>query len=196
MVRAKVWEELGPSLADVDVVLTTTGAVEPVITPDLVREAVKKRRGRPLFLLDIAVPRDVHPDVADVDGVFVFGLDDLDEIVQGNLAARRKEVPRCVRIVNEELEEFAGWVHDLDLRPTVDEFRAYLEGLKDKQVGYVRKKRNDDVAAEVERSLQQFIKKVLGRSMAGLKNSTDEEERLRHLSTLKRLFAEGERDRA
>jgi glutamyl-tRNA reductase len=196
VVRAKVWEELGESLADVDVVLTTTGATEPVITPDLVREAVKKRRGRPLFLLDIAVPRDVHPDVARIDGVFLFGLDDLDEIVQRNLAARRKELPRCVRIVNEEIEEFASWIHDLDLRPTVDEFRAYLEDLKDKQVGYVRKKRNDDVAEEVERSLQQFIKKVLGRSMASLKNAEDETDREAHLAALKRLFAEGERDRA
>ncbi len=190
LVRARPWEELVDALADADVVLTTTGAVEPVILPAMVDEALRRRRGKPLFLLDIAVPRDVHPDVADHEGAYVFGLDDLDGIVQSNLAARRREIPRAETILEHELDEFQGWIRDLDLRPTVDEFRSYLEDLKDRQVGWVRKQESDEVAAAVDRSLQQFIKKVLGRSMASLKNAETQEERLRHLDTLHTLFGE------
>ena len=189
-VDAQPWESLADALITADVVLTTTGATEPVILPGMVREAVKKRRGKPLFFLDIAVPRDIHPDVAKVDGVFVFGLEDLDEIVQGNLAARRKQLPAADQIIKEELAEFEQWLGDVDLRPTVAEFKAYLEELKDKQVGFVRKKQSDEVASVVDRSLQQFIKKVLGRSMTTLKTAASREERDRDLETLRRLFGE------
>lgn len=191
--RTRPWAELTDALADCDVVLSTTGAVEPVITPEMVDAVEKRRKGRNLFLLDIAVPRDVHPDVAARDGVYLFGLDDLDDIVQANLTARRREIPRACSILEDELGEFDGWIRDLDLVPTVDEFRAYLEDLKDKQVGWVRKKESEEVAAAVEQSLQQFIKKVTGRSMAQLKQADTREERLRCMDTLRRLFGDEDR---
>ncbi|HPF71745.1 MAG TPA: glutamyl-tRNA reductase [Candidatus Krumholzibacteria bacterium] len=194
-VVARPWDELGAALAEADVVLSTTGAVDPVILPAMVSAAVAKRRGKPLFLLDIAVPRDIHPDVAKVANTFVFGLEDLDEIVQGNLAARRKQIPHAERIIDQELAEFQRWLDDVDLRPTVAEFKAYLEELKDKQVGFVRRKESDEVAALVEASLQQFIKKVLGRSMSSLKASESPAERERDLETLRRLFAPDGDDR-
>jgi glutamyl-tRNA reductase len=194
-VDARPWEELVEAIGQTDVVLSTTGATEPVITLDLVRRAIKKRRGRPLFLLDIAVPRDVEPAVGKLDGVYVFGLDDLDEIVQGNLAARRKQLPAAEAIIEEELAEFERWLADTALHPTVAEFKAYLEELKDKQVGFVRKKQSDEIAAAVDRSLQQFIKKVLGRSMSTLK-ADDPDEREADLNTLRRLFGRDVEDRS
>ncbi len=194
-VDAQAWETLAEAMVEADVVLTTTGATEPVILPEMVQEAVKQRRGKPLFFLDIAVPRDIHPDVAKVAGVYVFGLEDLDEIVQSNLSARRRQLPHAQRIIDEELGEFQQWLDDVDLRPTVADFKSYLEELKDKQVGFVRKKQSDEVAAAVDRSLQQFIKKVLGRSMTSLKTAESREERDRDLETLRRLFGPDLEDR-
>ncbi|MFO7609348.1 MAG: glutamyl-tRNA reductase [Candidatus Krumholzibacteriia bacterium] len=195
-VDARPWDELGAALVEADVVLSTTGATDPVILPAMVAAATAKRRGKPLFLLDIAVPRDIHPDVAKVPNTFVFGLEDLDEIVQGNLVARRKQIPQAEHIIAQELAEFEQWLDDVDLRPTVAEFKAYLEDLKDKQVGFVRRKESDEVAAAVEASLQQFIKKVLGRSMATLKSTESRAERERDLETLRRLFAPDHEDRS
>jgi glutamyl-tRNA reductase len=193
-IEARPWDELTEALATADVILSTTGATEPVILPDMVEAAVAKRKGKPLFILDIAVPRDVHPDVAKIGGVFTFGLDDLDGIIQGNLAARAGQVPHAERIIDEEIIEFQTWLDEIDIRPTVAEFKAYLEDLKDKQVGFVRKKQNDEMAQEVDKSLQQFIKKVVGRSVSTLKSSQTREERERDLATLKRLFSADERD--
>ncbi len=190
-IRARPWRDLGAALSEADVVLTTTGASEPVIGPQMVREAVRLRRGKPLFLLDIAVPRDVHPDAADLEGVYLFGLEDLDEIVQTNLQARRKELDKSDLIVARELGEFTGWMQDMELRPTVAEFRAYLEGLKDREMGYVRKKLPQDVADEVEKSLQIFIKSLLKRPMVQLKSASSREERTQHLDSLRRLFELG-----
>ncbi len=193
-IAARPWEELIPALAAADVILTTTGATEPIILPAMVEEAISGRKGKPLFMLDIAVPRDIHPDVHQIAGVFVFGLDDLDEIIQGNLSAREHQIPRAEEIIREELVEFQQWLNDVDLRPTVAEFRAYLEELKDKQVGFVRKKQNDEVAAAVDRSLQQFIKKVVGRSVSTLKAAESREQRERDLATLHRIFGIGDQD--
>ncbi len=188
-ISACCWEELPQVLAEVDVILSTTSALDPIILPQMVEQAVSKRRGKPLFLLDIAVPRDIHPDVADIGGVFLFGLDDLDGIIEGNLSARRREVPRAERIIREELKEFQRWLEEIDLRPTVAEFKAFLEELKEKQMSFVRKKESDEMAATVDRSLRQFIKKLLGRSVSTLKNSENPRERERDLETLRRIFS-------
>ncbi len=187
-VNARPWDELTAALAEADVILSTTGATDPVILPAMVEQAVANRKGKPLFMLDIAVPRDIHPDVKNVNGVFVFGLDDLDEIIQGNLDGRKNQLPHAMRIIAEELVEFQQWLSDVDLRPTVAEFRAYLEDLKDKQVGFVRKKQSEEMAAAVDKSLQQFIKKVVGRSVSTLKATESREERERDLETLHRIF--------
>ncbi len=193
-ISVRPWDQLTDALAEADVILSTTGATEPVILPDMVEAAVSRRKGKPLFLLDIAVPRDIHPDVSGISNVFTFGLDDLDGIIQGNLAARAGQVPHALGIIEEELVEFQTWLDEIDIRPTVAEFKAYLEELKDKQVGFVRKKQSDEVAAAVDSSLQQFIKKVLGRSVSTLKSSQTREERERDLETLKRIFSADDRE--
>lgn len=195
-VLARPWDELTDALAGADVILTTTGSLEPVITAEMVHKAVAQRKGKPLFLLDIAVPRDVAPDVASIGSVFVFGLDDLDNMVQANKDARDQQIPHAEKIVADEIEEFKGWLADVDLRPTVAEFRAYLEDLKDKQVGFVRKKQSNEVATEVDRSLQQFIKKVLGRSVSSIKQSDSPEERERDIKALGRIFHSDNQDQA
>jgi glutamyl-tRNA reductase len=194
LVRARAWEDLEDALAQVDVVLSTTGSTEPVILPEMVKSSLDNRKGKPLFILDIAVPRDVHPGVADLGSVYLFGLDDLDEIVQANLASRRKRIPQAETVIEAELGEFQKWISNLDLQPTVEEFRSYMEGIKEKQVGFVRKKQSPEIASAVEESLQQFIKKMLGRSMANLKNAPTQEERVRDLDSLRRLFSAEERD--
>lgn len=194
-IKPCVWGDLTQTLGTVDVVLSTTGALEPIILPDMVREAVSARNGRPLFLLDIAVPRDIHPDATEIDGAYAYGLDDLDDIVSGNLSARRAQIPFADKIIQEELNAFQGWLDDMDLRPTVAEFRTYLEDLKDKQVGFVRKQQSDEVAEAVDSSLQQFIKKVLGRSVSSLKQRETKEEQQRDLAALRRMFSQDTQDR-
>jgi glutamyl-tRNA reductase len=194
-VNARAWDELTAALAEADVVLSTTGALEPVILPEMVRRAVKPRKGKPLFLLDIAVPRDIHPEVAAVEGAYTFGLDDLDEVIAGNVAARKNCLPDAEKIITEELLELQQWLADMDMRPTVAEFRAYLEELKDKQVGFVRKKESDEVAQAVDRSLKQFIKKVLGQSVSTLKSEESPEVRQQDLAAIRRMFVQGNGDR-
>jgi glutamyl-tRNA reductase len=97
-----------------DIIICSTAAPHPVIRPDHVNRIMQKRKGRPLFFIDIAMPRDVHPDVHAIDNVYVYNIDDLQTIVSENLTRRSGEISSAERIVHEKADEFARWLaaHD------------------------------------------------------------------------------------
>ena len=101
--------ELAAQLATVDIVISATAAADYVIRPTELRQAMEQRRGRPLFLIDIAVPRDIDPAARDIDNVFLFDEDDLEQVVAANRQEREGEI-RCVQaIIDHELKEFLHW---------------------------------------------------------------------------------------
>jgi len=97
-------------MADADIVICSTAAPHPVIRPELVREMMGRRRGRPLIFIDIAMPRDVHPEVHCIENVHVYDLDDLQAIVDQRMADREKEKRAAEAIVEEQVQEFQGWL--------------------------------------------------------------------------------------
>src|SRR5262249_3811836 len=100
--KARPWDDLEGLLAVVDVAITSTGASEPILSAARMAQVVKRRKHRPLFLIDIAVPRDVDAQAAKLEGVFLYDVDDLERVVADNLAARRKEAEAADRIGSEE----------------------------------------------------------------------------------------------
>jgi glutamyl-tRNA reductase len=117
--RYEEWSRLEPELRRVDVVISGTGAQLPVIGPDLMKSVMKARRHEPIFLVDIAVPRDVDPRVARMEHVFVYNVDDLQGIVHDNLRARAAEADRATAIVDAELEAFARWQRTRAVGPLI-----------------------------------------------------------------------------
>ena len=103
-------EELDQALLQADIVISSTGATEPVITAKMVKAAMKPRRHRPLFLIDIAVPRDIEEKVGRLENVYLYDIDDLDQVVARNRAKRENEAVRAERIVAEEAIKFQGWL--------------------------------------------------------------------------------------
>jgi glutamyl-tRNA reductase len=93
-----------------DIVICSTAAPHPVIKPEHVNRIMQKRKGRPLFFIDIAMPRDVHPDVHGIDNVYVYNIDDLQTIVSENVARRSTEISAAERIIRDKTEEFARWL--------------------------------------------------------------------------------------
>ena len=180
--------ELEQRLAEADVVLCSTAAREPVILPEMVAAALKRRKGAPLFLLDVAIPRDIHPGVADIGNVFCFGMDDLDEIVQGNLAVRRRELPKAEEILEGELRQFRRWAKNMSLGPTVGKFHNFLEEMKRAELQRYGKGMTVETESAVEEALRAFINKVMYRPVNLLKATQDESARMRDLDSLRRLF--------
>jgi glutamyl-tRNA reductase len=126
---ARPLEMLAPELAEADVVISSTAKQGHVITYELMQAVCKLRRHRPLFLIDIAVPRDVDPRVESLDGVFLYDMDDLQKVSKENLAARQRAVGDAEAIIDAELGEHERYLRSLELTPTIVALRARVHAL-------------------------------------------------------------------
>lgn len=106
-------------LCDTDIVISSTGSMEPIIHQELMTRVMQKRKKRPMFLIDIAMPRDIDPAVNHLDNVYVYDIDDLKEVVEENLANRKVEATKAAQIVDEEVKFFELWRGSLQLKPTI-----------------------------------------------------------------------------
>ncbi len=122
--EAAPFSALEQELVTADVVVASTGSRTFVITPDLVRRAMKSRKGRTLLIVDIAVPRNVDPTVHQIDNVFVYDIDDLEQQVAQGLEARKAEVDKAEKIVDEELKALLTWSQGRDVQPVIVALRA------------------------------------------------------------------------
>ncbi|MEW6266381.1 MAG: glutamyl-tRNA reductase [Thermodesulfobacteriota bacterium] len=128
--RAAVLEELPALLIETDIVIASTGAPEVVVPAAMVKSVLRPRRHRPLFFVDIAVPRDVDPDVNRLENVYLYDIDDLKTVVEENREARQEEAFRAERIVAEETISFQAWLETLDTFPTIVALRNKAEELR------------------------------------------------------------------
>jgi glutamyl-tRNA reductase len=124
------FDELDTALGSVDIVVTSTGAPEPVIRRDLVQRVMHGRRGRPLFFIDIAVPRDVEEAVETLDDVYCYDIDDLKQVVDANLRERAREAQRAEALVEREVAKFAARLRDVEVIPTIVSLRERLESIR------------------------------------------------------------------
>jgi len=116
---AKDIRALENALAETDILISSTGAKDFVITASTVQRAVKKRKGKPLFIVDIAVPRDVDPSIQELEGVFLYDIDDLEGIVQTNLEERKEAAARISEMIEEQVGRFFEWVGTLGVVPII-----------------------------------------------------------------------------
>lgn len=120
---AAPWEDLAGQLAEADVVISSTGAREPVLTLPLFKKVTKARRWKPMMIVDIAVPRDADPAIGELDGVYLFDIDDLDKVVAKNLSERAKAAEHGGRIVEHEAVQFEQWLRSQEVVPTIRALR-------------------------------------------------------------------------
>ena len=128
--KAILFEEIGRYMIEADIVITSTGARDYIVTCDMVRKSTRERRNRPLFFIDIAVPRDVDPAVNNLANTYVYDIDDLVAVVQENSAQRRDEAIKADRIVQEEVIRFERWLKTLDIVPTITALKESTEALR------------------------------------------------------------------
>ena len=124
------FEELFQHLHRADIVLSSTGAPHIIIGPKDVEEVVKRRRFRPMFFIDIAVPRDIDQKVDDVENAYLFTVDDLQEIVQANLAQRNLEAQKAEEIIDQEIGQFYKWLSALEVTPTIVALRSRFDEIR------------------------------------------------------------------
>jgi glutamyl-tRNA reductase len=190
------WEELETALASVDIVVTSTGATQPVITRPTVERIMHGRRGRPLFFIDIAVPRDVEPGVDRLDDVYRYDIDDLKQVVDSNLRERAREAQRAEALVEREVGKFLLRQGDVEVIPTIVSLRARLEEIRLAEVKRTLGRLPDaspEQRAAIEAMSTAIINKILHAPITKLRESSRAGASRSLLELVHELFGLGRR---
>jgi glutamyl-tRNA reductase len=186
------WTDLLASLARADIVITATGSTLPILVRQQVETVMRARRNRPLFLIDIALPRDVDPAVGDLDSVFLYNIDDLQAIVQENLTRRAAEVSRAETIVADEVRKFETWLSARGAIPTVVALRQRFEAIRRHELDRLQPKLAGlppEARTRVEEVTRLLVEKLLITPTEQLKSTPDPERVRTYADALTRLFA-------
>jgi glutamyl-tRNA reductase len=179
-------------LAAADVVIASTASPEFILTPELMKSVVRTRRHRPLFIIDIAVPRDVDPRVGSMDNVFVYDVDDLQQVAEENLAVRAREAAQAEHIVEEELAAFVNWRRSLELAPTIVALRERFGQIAEEELQRALPRLeglSQSDRAVLEAMGRSLVNKLLHQPMTQLKAGAGEPDGPLLIDAVRRLFA-------
>jgi glutamyl-tRNA reductase len=183
-------DELDLLLPETDVVLACVGGSGPILSRERVEASLRRRQGRPLFLIDIGVPRNIDPDVHEIDNAYLYDLDDLQEVAESNEQLRRREIERAERIIVEEREHFEGWLVALQAVPTIRDLTRRAEEIRCGEVDrFAGRLGLDDPRRELlEQLTRSIVNKLLHAPISRLRDETDREAGLVRLEEARVLF--------
>ena len=185
------FEERKEALREVDIVISSTGAPHFVVYYEDVKKVMRGRRHKPIFFIDIAVPRDIDPEINRLDNAYVYDIDDLQSVVELNRAKREKEAKKAERIVEEETIKFQRWLETLDVVPTIIALKRKLEKIRYKELNktfnHLKHLSEADKQA-IYIMTEAMIKKILHDPISYLKQREDKEKIELYLDITRRLF--------
>jgi glutamyl-tRNA reductase len=123
--------EVPGHLAEADIVISSTASPLPVLGKGTVESALKRRKHRPIFMVDIAVPRDIEPEVTELDDVYLYTVDDLEEVIDENRRSRQEAASQAEEIIDRQADEFVAWLRSLDALELIQGYRAQAESARD-----------------------------------------------------------------
>lgn len=189
--QAMGFEERESALAEVDIIISSTGATQYVITADQVKKAMKKRQYRTLFFIDIAVPRDIDPKINALSHAYVYDIDDLKTIVASNIQQREQETVKAERIVAQAVVKFRKWLDSLAIVPTIkainDKMTTIVEMECDKTLAHLEHLSEQDRAA-IRRMTQAIASRAIHDPILFLKNTGSHRDDSLYLNVTRQLF--------
>lgn len=168
--------ELPKALQGADIVISATSGKSFILDYFLVKPVSKKRRYKPLFLIDLAVPRDIDPEVNHIDGIYLYNLNDLNNIVKDNLEKRKLEIPKAMIIIKEYMEEFKQWISTYAMSAIIKRLKEHLEIMRVRELERFRKKLPSESINEIDDLTQSIINKLLRQHIKLLKKNKGNSE--------------------
>ncbi len=189
--RAAGLDNLDEALSHADIVISSTGAPSYIITESMIRRALSKRKNRLLFLIDIAVPRDIDPSVDNIENVYLYNIDNLQNIVDENIKNRRREALKAEKIVDEEVTLYSNWLKELEAVPTIISLRTKAEGIvraeMEKAQGWMSSIENGD-KEKIEALVKGIVNKILHAPVAVMKEESAEFNSQDIVAAVRQLF--------
>jgi glutamyl-tRNA reductase len=189
--KAILLDDLDVALCDADIVISSTGAASFVVTEESIRQSMRKRKNRLLFLIDIAVPRDIEPSADSVENVYLYNIDNLQDIVDENMKIRKKEALKAETIVEEEVILYNNWIKELEAVPTIVSLRAMAEGIVlkelEKSQGFLQKLSSED-REKVDNLVKSVVNKILHAPVTVMKEESSEISSEGIVAAVRQLF--------
>jgi glutamyl-tRNA reductase len=192
--RALLLEDVEQVLSTADIVVSSTSAPGFVLMAEQLAPALRARRGRPVLFVDLAVPRDIDPALASVDGCFVYDVDDLEAVVAASLEGRRAEAVNAERIVAAEAERFHAWQASLAVVPAIASLRAFAEEIRSSELARVEGKLPESERAVVDTVTAQIVNKLLHLPTIRMKEAAVTPDGLVYADVVRHLFGLAEED--
>ena len=189
--QAVPFEELQQTADRADIVLTSTGAQEFLFRREHGERLLSRRRNRPMFFIDISVPRNVDPEMNRLDGMFVYDIDDLQSVAAGNTAERQKEAERAEAIIEAEVERFAARMKSLAVVPTILSIQEQCETIRQAEMDKIRSKLgqlNPEQEAAIDAMTRGIVNKLLHTPITTLKSSASGPEAATIHDIIRRIF--------
>ncbi len=187
--RAIKFDTYLDELAHMDILICSTGAQKYVLMKDQMQKVMKERKNRPVFLIDISVPRNIDPEINDLDNVYLYDVDDLKGVVDTNILERQKEAKKAEEIIEEEIETFKKWLSSLDSVPVVIALREKAEAIKKEEVEKLLN-RLPEIGEKEKKAIEglasSIINKLIHAPTVALRE--DSEDRDIMIATIKRLY--------
>lgn len=184
---------LSEQLHNFDIIISATSSENFILSKADVQNAMKKRKGLPVVLMDIAIPRDIDPDVKKIDNVFYHDMDSLKIIVDQNLQRRKNEIPVVEKLVMEEMTGFFGWYNALEVVPTIKSLREFFDEIRTDELEKMRHKISEEDFTKIEDMTRRMIGRILHNPTIKLRELAESGINVQELTTntiiLKELFA-------
>ncbi len=179
-------------LVQADIVICSTGANHYLLDARQMADVARRRKGRPLFLIDLAVPRNIDPAVNDVEDVFLYNIDDLNSVVEANRREREKEAVKAEAIIDEEIGQMVKWLRSLEVTPTIVDLRQQVERLRQAEVeralARYRNGSEQDLRAALEGVTSALVNKLLHTPLVVLKDEANRTHGALYVDIVRRLF--------
>lgn len=189
--KAIRFDELYATADKADIIITSTGAPHAIFRKEHGEQFMTKRRNRPMFFIDIAVPRDVDPAMNDLDGVFVYDIDDLQQVVSSHVADRKREAVRAEEIVAFEVDRFHEKLQAHDVVPTILSLQEYLENIRQAEIDRHRAKFGEvtpQQEAAIDAMTKAMINKIMHTPIVTLKTAAKSPEAATVVDLIRRVF--------
>ena len=190
--QARAFGDLPFLLEHVDIVISSTGSPVFVIEPDMIERVMRRRKYKALFLVDIAVPRDVDPRVGEIENVYLYNVDDLEQITKKNQEDRQREVDKAGGVVDDEVKRHLRWMAEATIAPTITSLRKRAMAIRDAELersDKVLRTLSDDQRQVVERMTMAMVNKFLHEPTVRLKRESSGMDGQRLVDAVRELFA-------
>ncbi len=193
--RAVKFEDFPHEMANADIVICSTGASKYVLMKEQMQKVMKDRKQKPVFIIDISVPRNIDPAINEIDNVYLYDVDDLQGVVDSNVQERRKEAEKAEGIIAEEVETFQRWLSSLDSVPTIVALRDKAEAFKKEEIEKLLNKFPD--LGEKEKTAIEYLataitNKLIHPPTIALKEDSEDRDML--IAAIKRLYGLNEKE--